>query len=1267
MADRIKGITIEIGGDTTGLSKALNGVNSEIRNTQSQLKDVERLLKLDPTNTELLAQKQKLLTDAIDETKKKLDELKRAEEQVKQQFEQGKVNQEQYDALKREIIATEQSLKTLEKQAAQTNATVAKITEAAKGMKEFGEAATSAGKKMLPATAAITGAGVAAVKSADDLKTAVNEYLSATGDYASATADAAAATEELEEMFSRIYKSNYGESLEDVAAAAATVRTNIQNLGSDELEKVTENALLLRDTFEYDVAESTRAADTLMKQFGISADDAFSLIVQGAQSGLDYSGELLDNIDEYSVHFQKMGLGAEDMFNIFASGAENGAWNLDKIGDAIKELSIRVIDGSDTTVAGFEAAGLSADEMAAKFGEGGDTAKDAFRQTLKGLKSIEDPIARNTAGVNLFGTMWEDLGEQVVLSMGDSEGAIDAAADAIENLREQRYDDLKTQLASVGRTVTTDIAVPIGQQLVPKIQAAVEKIAELVRKFSELSPRTQSTIIAITALVAAIGPLLIIIGQVSTGIGAIMSLVGTLGPVLAALGAAGGPILLVVGALTALNLILDGAKNSTNEYYTAAVALSEAEQLNKEKVDALSEAYTAVNTARESATASILSETQHEQALFQELQSITDENGKVNTKNEERARFILGELSEALGTELKMTGDQILNYQELCGEIDTLIQKKQANALLSANEDAYAQAIKNQTDAFVAYTQAQADCETVTRELEAAKLAQAEAEAAIQSLLEENIRTGIDVSNETATWNEKLADATATVQGCEEKLVGLNETLAKAQEEYVGYNTTIANYEGLSSAIISGDQAAISEAILKTANDFQTAETGTRDSLERQVQTLTDKYEKMRLAVEMGAPGVTQEQVTQMRSLVDQSEAELARLPGVITDATSQAAGTITTQSGEITEAGRQVGTDYSTGLSEGITQGGQQVSDSAAETAQGAIDSTKTTFDSHSPSKVAHDIGLDYTAGLAGGITEGGQTVGEAATGVAQGAVAAVETTLQGSVAAMQSSQAEIGASWSTWAAGLETAFAASLSAIGTTANTQMTALRTTLSTHTVGIETDWRTKWQAINTQHKTALDTIRNTTASVLAAIKTLNNTETNQIKTATITAANETVKGVATELAQLEPTVKDGYEPAIEYITGLIPKAKTWGADMMDGYIAGIRSKIRELEEVCEELASTVSEYMHFSRPDKGPLRYYEEWMPDMVEGMAEGIRANKGTLLGQVKEMTDQMAESLSGLGQRDGRQVINLSNRTVLELDRKVLASAVNEELGISL
>ena len=178
---RIKGITVEIGGNTTKLQSALKGVNAEIKNTQSQLKDVEKLLKLDPGNTELLAQKQKLLSSAVSETKEKLATLKTSAEQANQALANGDISKEQYDALQREIIETEQDLKKLETQANQSATAMQKIATAGEGLKSAGDKVSSAGEKLLPASAAVTALGVAAVKTDSDFDSSMSQVASVSG------------------------------------------------------------------------------------------------------------------------------------------------------------------------------------------------------------------------------------------------------------------------------------------------------------------------------------------------------------------------------------------------------------------------------------------------------------------------------------------------------------------------------------------------------------------------------------------------------------------------------------------------------------------------------------------------------------------------------------------------------------------------------------------------------------------------------------------------------------------------------------------------------------------------------------------------------------------------------------------------------------------------------------------------------------------------------------------------------------------------------
>ena len=173
MAGRIQGITVEIGGDTTKLQNALKGVNGQIKSTQQQLKDVNKLLKLDPGNTELLAQKHKLLGQAVSETKDKLATLKTAAEQTNTALAKGEISQAQYDALQREIIETEQDLKRLEEQANQSATAVQKIAATGEKLKTVGNNISSAGEKMLPVIAAVTGLGAASVTTAANFESSI--------------------------------------------------------------------------------------------------------------------------------------------------------------------------------------------------------------------------------------------------------------------------------------------------------------------------------------------------------------------------------------------------------------------------------------------------------------------------------------------------------------------------------------------------------------------------------------------------------------------------------------------------------------------------------------------------------------------------------------------------------------------------------------------------------------------------------------------------------------------------------------------------------------------------------------------------------------------------------------------------------------------------------------------------------------------------------------------------------------------------------------
>lgn len=332
--------------------------------------------------------------------------------------------------------------------------------------------AKAIGAGMLAAGTAIAGVSVAAVKSANDIDQAMNQYIASTG-------KSTEETERYKKVMEDIYTNNYGDSFEDIGEAMASITQNLGDLDDASLQNVTESAFALRDTFGYEIPESTRAAKAMMDNFGTSGEEAMNLIAAGAQNGLDYSGELLDSISEYSVQFAKVGLDADDMFKVFQKGAESGAFNLDKVGDAVKEFSIRAIDGSDTTIDGFKRIGLNADEMAAKFSAGGDTAKEAFQETIAALASMEDPLEQNTAGVDLFGTMWEDLGPEAVTALASIEdGAYDTAG-AMQQIKDIKYDDIGSVFEGLKRSLEV-LIVPLGEQLIPLLAELIDDTLPLL-------------------------------------------------------------------------------------------------------------------------------------------------------------------------------------------------------------------------------------------------------------------------------------------------------------------------------------------------------------------------------------------------------------------------------------------------------------------------------------------------------------------------------------------------------------------------------------------------------------------------------------------------------------------------------------------------------------------------------------------------------------------------------------------------------------------
>lgn len=356
-----------------------------------------------------------------------------------------------------------------------------------------------------------------------------------------------------------LYKNNYGESLEDIADVFSAITQNSKETDPSKIKDLAKNAIVLRDSFGYEIPESMRAVNMLIDQFGLTGEEAFNLIAQGSQNGLDKNEDLLDTINEYGVHYHNLGYSAEEFFNSLKNGTDAGTFSVDKLGDAMKEFGIIAKEGSDETVNAWATLGLvqgdnseriqtttdeiskqkekiadlekklkyayieqgnfnektdelkkmkmadniadweselsdlknglslnekglkemqnaggdtkyTISELMSAFNEGGDKAKEATQDVMNALFELDDETERNALGVQLFGTMWEDLQADGVKALSKIDGEFDKTAETMKEIDSIKYDDIGSALGVLGRTIETEIIRPFVDKVVPPIK-----------------------------------------------------------------------------------------------------------------------------------------------------------------------------------------------------------------------------------------------------------------------------------------------------------------------------------------------------------------------------------------------------------------------------------------------------------------------------------------------------------------------------------------------------------------------------------------------------------------------------------------------------------------------------------------------------------------------------------------------------------------------------------------------------------------------------
>lgn len=642
MGNRIKGITVEIGGDTTGLDKALRGVNSSITKTQSALNDVNKLLKLDPSNTVLVAQKQQLLSQAVSQTSDKLEALESAQEQVTAAFQRGDIGQDKYQAFQREIEETRgklnqykndlSSLQTeqdrlssntarLEKLFSSTGTQVddyadvlgSKLVSAIKNgtansdqmktaIEKIGKSATGGkadirqltdvldtvddGEAIRNLIEELKQAGDAAQDTAEDVgQIAENtkgaalmqtaDQLSAVGDkiqdigtramdaYAETEnavtkvnayfGETGQAAEDTANVIKSVYSDGVGESMDSVADAVLMVKKNLGDLSETDLTNLTQQAITLDELYGIDMNETLRGVNSLMQQYGLTAQEAMDYIVVGTQNGLDKTNELGDNLSEYAGKFSQAGYSASEYFQLLDNGLKNGAYNLDKVNDAINEVTTRLVDGTiGESIGSFS---TKTQELFTSWQNGGATQKQVIDSIVADIGNCTNQQEALNLAALAFGTMAEDGNLKFITSLT----SVGSTYDSVKGSAQGMFDATTTpmqQMESNTRKLQQAL-VPLGEKLAELANAILPPLVSVITTiggwFERLPGPVQNFVIILGALLAAFTALTPVIAAISVAMGALNVSMLPIIAVIAAVAAAIAGIIAIIqnwGAIT---------------------------------------------------------------------------------------------------------------------------------------------------------------------------------------------------------------------------------------------------------------------------------------------------------------------------------------------------------------------------------------------------------------------------------------------------------------------------------------------------------------------------------------------------------------------------------------------------------------------------------------------------------------------------------------------------------------------------------------------
>lgn len=892
----------------------------------------------------------------LNQYKNKLSELEKTQSRVQTEYEKTsqKIDEQENDLqkLKQEysnlVISQGKSSDAAQETAAKIGKLSTELNENKKALQEADEAADDLDKSlskvddssddlkesftvMKGAMASLIADGIKKIGSAfvSQIKTMATEGDKAYNSFQAKTGASAEAMGEFKDEINDLYKQGAGDGLEDIADAMAQVKQQINETDPSKLSEMTENALALRDTYDYDVSESLRAVKMLMDQFGISSEKAYDLIVQGTQQGLNKNGDLLDTINEYSVHYKQLGYNEEEFISSLINGSEKGTFSVDKLGDAMKEFGIRTKDTAESTKEGYELIGLDAEKMRQEFAKGGKSAQQATKKTLKSLMSMDDKVKQNQAGVDLFGTMWEDLGIEGVKALTKVNKRIDSSKKSMEEVKKVKYDDISNDFKKIGRSIQTDFIAPLAKKALPYAD-----------KFAKYCINNLDKVVDGLKVVGGTIATVFVINKVATFTKSISTLVGTVSSL-------GHPVGLVTAGLSGLAAMICLVSKQSNA--SSADKFVEECKKRSEAIRNEIDSWNELKDARNQSVKDTESEFEYYKKLKTELDDITYENGQVKEGCEERAKTITNTLNKALGLEIKWEGKTIKSKKEVVKSIDEVIAKKKAESLVSAYQESYTEAIKKQGDALK-------NVASQEKTVAAAKDKFIKAEKRYNDYL--------NAKKNGYHYAAKYKGATEDYRKLKKNYEDAKKTLDQYKNTYQDYLTTISNYESAQLAITNGNAEKMQEATSNLTNGLITAENGTRESLEKQVETYDNKLKELKKTAKKGSVKVTDAQLNEAKRLKKEAKKELNSY--------------ITTYENKVKELKVRVqsaidapwlGMNTGTGFISGLASTEGDVKKAVDSFSNNAVTSFRHSLLIKSPSRVTKKIGIFFSQGFINGI----------------------------------------------------------------------------------------------------------------------------------------------------------------------------------------------------------------------------------------------------------------------------------------------------------